>query len=91
MHVELAAILEPVGREALDKEQQHEIEQALRSLPVEQREVVHMKVYEQMTFQQIADELAISINTAASRYRYAMDKLRLLLGPERPMEGRHHD
>ena len=50
-----------------------------------------MKVYEQMTFRQIADELAISINTAASRYRYAMDKLRLLLGPERPMEGRHHD
>ena len=50
-----------------------------------------MKVYEQMTFQQIADELGISINTTASRYRYAMDKLRRLLRPGRPMEGRHND
>ncbi len=91
MNPESASILEPADREALDKEQQCEIEQALRSLPIDQREIVHMKVYEQMTFQQIADELEISINTAASRYRYAMDKLRRLLGPGRPMEGPHHD
>jgi RNA polymerase sigma-70 factor, ECF subfamily len=57
------------------------LERAMRDLPVEQREIVHMKVYEQMTFQQIADQLAISINTAASRYRYALQRLRELLGP----------
>ena len=86
VNLELTRIIEPVDREALDKEQQREIEQVLRSLPTDQREVVHMKIYEQATFQKIADELGISINTAASRYRYAMDKLRRLLGPGRLME-----
>ena len=89
--LESAAILEPVDRGALDEERQREIEQALHSLPPDQREVTHMKVYEQMTFQQIADELEVSINRAASRYRYAMDKLRRLLRPDRPMEGHQDD
>ena len=52
------------------------IEQAMRALPAEQREVVHLKVFEGWTFQEIADVSAESINTVASRYRYAMDKMR---------------
>jgi len=55
------------------------IERALRELPPEQREVVHLKVFEGMTFQEIADTTGESINTAASRYRYAIDKLRVHL------------
>jgi RNA polymerase sigma-70 factor (ECF subfamily) len=54
----------------------------LRTLPPEQREVLHLKVYEQMTFAQIATALNIPPNTAASRYRYAMDKLRKALDYE---------
>ena len=84
--LEAVKILEPVDREDFDEELQSKIELALHSLPADQREVTHMKVYEQMTFQQIADELEISINTASSRYRYAMDKLREILGPDSPME-----
>jgi RNA polymerase sigma-70 factor (ECF subfamily) len=52
------------------------LERALRLLPPEQREVVHLKVFEGMTFQEIADMTGESINTVASRYRYAIDKLR---------------
>jgi RNA polymerase sigma-70 factor, ECF subfamily len=52
------------------------IEQAMRALPAEQREVVHLKVYEGLTFQEIADLSGESKNTIASRYRYAIDKLR---------------
>jgi RNA polymerase sigma-70 factor, ECF subfamily len=52
------------------------LEQALRVLPPEQREVVHLKVFEGMTFQEIADMTGESINTIASRYRYAIEKLR---------------
>jgi RNA polymerase sigma-70 factor (ECF subfamily) len=59
------------------------IEQALRALPPEQREVVHLKVYEGMTFQEIADSTGESINTVASRYRYAMEKLRAEVGARR--------
>lgn len=48
----------------------------LASLPEEQRAVVHLKIWEQRTFRQIAGILGIPANTAASRYRYAIDKLR---------------
>jgi len=56
------------------------LEQALQELPAEQREVVHLKVWEGMTFQEIADLTGESLNTAASRYRYATEKLRIILG-----------
>jgi len=56
------------------------LEQALQQLPAEQREVVHLKVWEGMTFQEIADLTGESLNTAASRYRYATEKLRIILG-----------
>jgi RNA polymerase sigma-70 factor, ECF subfamily len=70
--------------EAVAEDRRRAVEAALRALPAEQREVVHMKVYEQMTFQQIADVLGIRLNTAASRYRYGLEKLReLLRGYER--------
>ena len=58
------------------------LEQALQQLPAEQREVVHLKVWEGMTFQEIADVTGESVNTAASRYRYAMEKLRAILAEE---------
>ena len=72
-------LIEPAGATSDDPEMRAGIEQALRSLPPEQREVVHLKVFEGMTFQEIADVSDESINTIASRYRYAMDKLRAFL------------
>jgi RNA polymerase sigma-70 factor, ECF subfamily len=48
---------------------------ALRSLPVDQSEVVVLKIWEEFTFAQIAEVLGIPASTAASRYRYAMQKL----------------
>jgi len=54
---------------------------SLEALPVEQRAVVALKVWEGMTFAEIAEALEISPNTAASRYRYALDKLREELRP----------
>jgi len=55
------------------------LEQALQQLPAEQREVVHLKVWEGMTFQEIGDVTGEGLNTAASRYRYAIEKLRAIL------------
>jgi RNA polymerase sigma-70 factor (ECF subfamily) len=55
--------------------------EALVELPPEQRTVVHLKLWEGLTFEQIADALDISANTAASRYRYGLDKLRERLRP----------
>ncbi len=58
------------------------VEAALAQLPEEQREVVIMKIWSELSFAQIAAALAIPPNTAASRYRYAMARLQTLLSPE---------
>lgn len=54
---------------------------ALAELPPEQRAVVHLKLWEDRTFAEIAELLDIPPNTAASRYRYGIDKLQGLLRP----------
>jgi len=48
---------------------------ALRKLPSTQAEVVVLKIWEEMTFAEIGEILGQSPNTAASRYRYALQKL----------------
>lgn len=55
------------------------IAQALVQLPLPQREVIVLHVWQGLTFPAIAAQLGISANTVASRYRYACAKLRLLL------------
>lgn len=58
------------------------IRNALGALPPVQREVVVLKVWHGMTFAEIGRALGIPDNTAASRYRYALQKLRRKLGDE---------
>jgi RNA polymerase sigma-70 factor (ECF subfamily) len=65
-------------------ERQQLIQAALSSLPPDQAEVVVLKFWEGMTFQEIAAVTSESPNTAASRYRYAIAKLANLL---RSLEG----
>lgn len=65
-----------------DEERRQRIESALQALPAEQREVVVLKTWGRLTFPQIAATLAISENTAASRHRYALVKLRERLTKE---------
>ncbi len=57
------------------------VEAAMAELPREQRAVIHLKLWEHLTFEEIAAALNLSPNTAASRYRYGLDKLRTLLRP----------
>jgi len=54
---------------------------ALGELPADQRAVVHLKLWAGLTFEEIAAALEIPPNTAASRYRYGLDKLRVRLRP----------
>lgn len=55
---------------------QDDLVAALSSLPAAQREVVVLKIDAGLTFAQIGVILGVSQNTAASRYRYAIEKLR---------------
>ncbi len=67
----------------VDEVERHEVYRdiwlALRRLPVEQSEVVVLKIWEQMTFAEIASVLELSPSTVASRYRYAIAKLGKIL------------
>jgi len=67
----------PDGREPNDLAEQ--LQAALDCLPQQQREVIVMKIYRQKTFLEISGLLGLSQNTVASRYRYGMEKLRILL------------
>ncbi len=86
-----APLIEAADPNAVDEDERLRVEGALRALPAEQREVVYLKVYEDKTFQQIADWVGVSISTITSRYRYAMEKLRERLGVESDIEGNRHE
>lgn len=57
------------------------LEEAVERLPAEQRSVVRLKLWQDMTFGEIASIQGLPLNTAASRYRYAIEKLRTSLNP----------
>jgi len=54
----------------------HALSDSLKLLPAEQREVVVLKIWGDLTFDEVGEQLSISPNTAASRWRYAMEALR---------------
>ncbi|MCE9629437.1 MAG: sigma-70 family RNA polymerase sigma factor [Planctomycetia bacterium] len=56
-----------------------ELAAAVAALPAEQREVIALKITGGLTFAAIATVTNTSLNTAASRYRYALEKLRATL------------
>ena len=60
----------------VEDETQRALVAALDLLPDEQREVLVMKIWNDLTFAEIASALEISQNTAASRYRYALAALK---------------
>ncbi len=84
----------PVGLEAVPQsveapletlvcnEQLEMLSGALAELPFEQREILMLHLHGQMTFRAIAKARQISTNTAKSRYRYGIDKLRSILTGE---------
>jgi RNA polymerase sigma-70 factor (ECF subfamily) len=60
----------------VDADRSLRLERALEALPAEQRELIALKLDAGLTFAEIATLLGINANTAASRYRYALEKLR---------------
>lgn len=57
------------------------LQKALAELPDEQREVVVMRIWSGLTLEEVATASGVPVNTAASRYRYALEKLREKLRP----------
>jgi len=55
------------------------IREAIAQLSIEQREVLVLKILDQMTFKEIAQTVRAPMNTVAGRYRYGIEKLRKAL------------
>lgn len=56
-----------------------DVKKLIEHLPEEQKEVLKMRHYEEMSFKEIAQQTDVSINTALGRMRYALINLRKLI------------
>lgn len=73
---------DPIFDESIEQRELAEtIQQALGQLPERQREVLVLRIWGDLTFAEIATVLDESINTIASRHRYALEALRRNLQP----------
>ncbi|MBW2960675.1 RNA polymerase sigma factor [Mesonia aestuariivivens] len=56
-----------------------DVRELIRELPEDQREVLVMRIYKDMSFKEIAEQTNVSINTALGRMRYALINLRKVI------------
>ena len=66
----------PADTGALGRDVTDTVLRALALLPRRQREVVVLRIWGQLTFEEAAEVIGVSPNTAASRYRYGLAKLK---------------
>jgi RNA polymerase sigma factor (sigma-70 family) len=70
---------ESIESKQIKKESHEQLRSVIKRLPEQQREVLIMRHYEDMSFQEIADATGVSINTALGRMRYALINLRKMM------------
>ena len=70
------AINENREQEMIDQQTLKEVKDLIAKLPDSQREVLMMRVYDELSFKEIAEKTNCSINTALGRMRYAILNLR---------------
>lgn len=71
---------EPSAEQKIITEQIYtELRSLIQLLPDEQREVLKMRIYQDISFKDIADITDVSINTALGRMRYALINLRKII------------
>ncbi len=79
---EVACDLPGPEQTAAHREQLQHLAEKLENIPYEQKEVIMLHLKGGMKFKEIAGLLNVSINTAQSRYRYGLEKLKSLLDGE---------
>jgi RNA polymerase sigma factor (sigma-70 family) len=70
---------EHVEERIVRRQSEHSVQQIIDRLPEEQREVVVMRIYGEMSFKEISEITGVSINTALGRMRYALINLRRMI------------
>lgn len=65
--------------ELINEQVHDDVRRLIEELPEDQREVLIMRMYKDMSFKEIADATNVSINTALGRMRYALINLRKVI------------
>ncbi len=80
------SIFSVLGDPALNAEKQliknqvdSDVRRLIEELPEDQKEVLYMRIYRDMSFKEISDNTGVSINTALGRMRYALINLRKVI------------
>ncbi len=78
--LENIGLSEPTVEQQMITDQIHEdLRKMIAFLPDEQREVLYLRLYAEMSFKDIADLTNVSINTALGRMRYALINMRKMI------------
>lgn len=68
-----------IERHLIDKQILNDLKKIIIKLPQDQKEVLDMRLYKEMSFKEISENTGVSINTALGRMRYAIINLRKLI------------
>ena len=68
-----------IERDLIDKQILNDLKKIIVKLPQDQRDVLNMRLYKEMSFKEISENTGVSINTALGRMRYAIINLRKLI------------
>lgn len=80
-HAEMPTAAPDPLRDVLEAEARHVLDAAIKTLPADQRAVLVLRVFEDLSYREIADALSIEMGTVMSRLSRAREKLRTALEP----------
>ena len=66
-------------RSMIKDQVQKDVQRLIEELPEDQKEVLTMRIYKDMSFKEISEQTGVSINTALGRMRYALINLRKVI------------
>lgn len=68
-----------VENRIITEQVENDLQRLINELPDDQKEVLQMRIYQDLSFKEIADLTGVSINTALGRMRYALMNLRKVI------------
>lgn len=69
-----------IENQIITEQVEQDLKRIIEELPADQREVVLMRMYQDLSFKEIAELTGVSINTALGRMRYALLNMRKVIG-----------
>ena len=68
-----------VENQIIDLQIENDLKKVIEELPDEQKEVLVMRIYQDLSFKEISEITGVSINTALGRMRYALMNIRKII------------